>query len=702
MCPNNELDVKMVTNSNTNPALETDQTITSSAGDDILTGGLGNDTINGDAGNDVLHGDSGVPGTWHFETYDRNFGTSDGQAFDIETTGSTRTGSGYVSDFNESELTNTVRGTTGNPADFGVIYTSTLNITDAGTYRFTTQSDDGSTMQIFDSAGNPVSFDNQTGGTLDYLNNDFHQASTTRYGDVVLDAGETYTIQIRYWENGGGDQLSATVTGPNPGDIAEDLLTSDLIGLPPGPDYSVTGTAAGVEGNDSIDGGAGNDTIMGDGGNDTLLGGADNDSIDGGIGDDILEGGTGADTLYGGFGQDTLDGGDGADLLDGGRDNDSIIGGLGDDTILANYGTDTMEGGEGIDTYDVANSEVNFLRYDVNLTTGTDQYNNQYTNIENVIGGDQGDSITGDTVDNVLDGDGGNDTLEGAAGDDTLIGGAGDDVFVYNSGDGNDTISDFNADNSGAIDDGDQTNNDLIDLDSFYDNIFELRDDLDDDGLLNQSAGVRVGNTALDGTIELSGVSSADLTFDNTNVACFTAGCMIQTQDRAVAVEELQAGMMLKTLDNGYQPVRAVLSRKVPALNTFAPVVISKNALGNHAELVVSPAHRMLITDWRADLLFGQDEVLVGAKALCNGDTIYRRPMPEVVYYHILLDQHEVIFAEGAPTESYHLSSEADIVDDGVIAEIEAIFPELMSCAGPSVRPTLRSYEVKALQAMMA
>ncbi|MEP3786733.1 hypothetical protein [Ascidiaceihabitans sp.] len=109
-----------------------------------------------------------------------------------------------MSDFNEGGLTNSVRGTTGNPEDFGVVYTSTLNTTAGGTYRLTMASDDGSTIQIFDSAGNPVSFANQTVGTLDYLNNDFDQPTTTRFGDVVLDPNETYTVQNRYWENLGG------------------------------------------------------------------------------------------------------------------------------------------------------------------------------------------------------------------------------------------------------------------------------------------------------------------------------------------------------------------------------------------------------------------------------------------------------------------------------------------------------------------
>ena len=564
----------MAENSNINPATTGNQTITSSTGDDSLTGGFGDDTINGQGGDDILHGDSGVPGSWHYETYNYNFTSSHGQAFDIEN--GTRTGSGYVSDFNEGGLTNTIRGTTGNPEDFGVIYTSTLNVATGGTYRLTTASDDGSTIQIFDSSGNPVSFNNQTGGTRDYLNNDYHQATTSRWGDANLNSGETYTIQIRYWENRGGDTLSATITGPDTTGT-ENLLTTDMIGLPPGPEYSVTGVTAGVEGNDSIDGGAGNDTILGDGGNDTLLGGGNNDSIEGGAGNDSIDGGTG---------------------------------------------------------------------------------------------------------------------------DDTVTGGGGDDVFVFGAGDGGDVITDFNTGNSGALDDGDQTNNDFLDLSPYYETIFDVREDLNDDGILNQSNGVATGSTALGGSITLTGVSASDLTFDNINVACFTAVTLIDTDEGPIAVEHLTSDMRLTTKDNGFQPVRAVVSRVVPGQCRFAPIVISKGALGNNRELVVSPAHRMMISGWRTELMFGCAEMLASAKSLTNGDTIYSRPVDEVEYFHILLDRHEIIFAEGSETESYFLDSES-LIDDAAL-ELMALFPDLFDVAGKTARPVLRGYETKALFAWAA
>lgn len=550
----------MANNSNTNPGTQGNQTIAGSTSDDTLTGAFGNDTLMGGNGNDVLAGDGPVAGAWHFETFDYDFTSAAGQAFDIED--GVRTGSGYVTDFNEGGLTNTVRGTSGNPENFGVVYTSTLNTTAGGTYRFTTRSDDGSTMQIFDSAGNPVSFDNQTGGTRDYLNNDYHQGSTTRWGEVELDPNETYTIQIRYWENQGGDTLSATVSGPDTGGTAENLLTSDMIGLPPGPEYSVTGTPAGVEGDDSIDGGAGDDTIMGNGGDDTLTGGAD---------------------------------------------------------------------------------------------------------------------------------------------DDVLTGGAGNDVFVYAPGDGDDIITDFNVGNSGSIDDDDQTNNDFLDLNAYYTDLQELRADLTDDGVLNQSVGDYSDNTAMGGSITLSGVNGSELTEDNTNVACFTAGTLIETSGGPVAVENLRAGMCLKTFDMTQRPIRAMLKRTVDGTGALAPIHISAGALGNSRGFSVSPAHRMLISDWRAALLFGQDEILVSAVNLLRGDLVYRTPMPVVTYFHIVMDAHEVIFAEGIPTESFHLphADATDGSDKTVAAELLTIFPHLGAFRSDTVRTVVKGHEGRVLAQML-
>lgn len=798
----------MATNDNTNPGTEADQTISGTIGADTLTGAFGSDTITGGDGNDVLAGDGPVEGAWHFETFDRDFSSANGQAFDIEATGSTLTGSGYVTDFDEGGLTNSVRGdpATTNPENFGVIYTSTLNTTAGGTYRLTTRSDDGSTIQIFDSAGNALSFDNQTGETLGFLNNDFHQGSTTRYGDVELDPNETYTIQIRYWENAGGDTLSATISGPDTGNVAENLLTSDMIGLPPGPEQSVTGTPAGVEGDDSLDGGAGNDTIMGNGGDDTLIGGDDNDSLEGGTGDDSLTGDAGDDTLEGGAGSDVLDGGAGNDSIvgdvepertvllsedfetDGGgfsnstTETDPNLGGVlgrfagsdgrvateqtfaldpdadqfevnfdallldswnGEDFIITINGTEVLVPFLEGDTSDPASqtfTDADGATYTLDFTNtatgalgfsaGTDDtvlavqitIDNPPASLTLGFGSDLNSTVDNESFaidnfevvrieasDDILNGGTGSDTLDGGVGNDTLTGGAGDDVFVYNIGDGDDVITDFNVGNSGAIDDDDQSNNDFIDLSAYYTHIDELRADLDDDGVLNQSTGDFSDNASLaGGSITLTGVTGADLTEDNTNVACFTAGALIETENGQVPVEQLERGMRLRTIDGGLRPVRALLRRTVDGTGDLAPIRIMAGTLGNDRDLLVSPAHRMLISDWRAEMLFGLDEVLVSAVNLVRGDMIARVPMERVTYFHILLDRHEIIFAEGAATESFHLTREAvdaveygDAEEGAVATEIARLFPELLQCASRCARPVVKGYEARALSGMM-
>ncbi|WP_417726050.1 Hint domain-containing protein [Roseovarius sp.] len=263
-------------------------------GADTLIGGAGDDSLVGGTGNDVLYGDGGTAESWSYEVYTRNFTSADGQAFTTES--GTLAGSGTAGTF---DVTGHGQQATGqnNPSDFGVIYTSNLIATDDGVYRFATTSDDGSTIRIFDSNGNPLTFTNQNGTTGSFLDNDFHQSATTRWGEVTLEAGQSYSIEVRYWENVGGNSLSGTVTLP--GGAVQDLATSPLI----------VGSDA-IVGNDYLDGGAGADLLFGEGGNDTLIAG-ENDTLYGGDGDDLFvietpaETGTGTITIVGGEGGET-------------------------------------------------------------------------------------------------------------------------------------------------------------------------------------------------------------------------------------------------------------------------------------------------------------------------------------------------------------------------------------------------------------
>ncbi|KRW97185.1 hypothetical protein AQY21_05000 [Paracoccus sp. MKU1] len=96
-------------------------------------------------------------------------------------------------------------------------------------------------------------------------------------------------------------------------------------------------------------------------------------------------------------------------------------------------------------------------------------------------------------------------------------------------------------------------------------------------------------------------------------------------------------------------------------------------------DLVVSPQHRILARSHIAQTMFGTAEVLVAAKQLLALDGIeIAEDLSEVEYYHILFDHHEIVFSNGAETESLYTGAEAlRVVGPAAAQEILALFPEL-------------------------
>ncbi len=184
-------------------------------------------------------------------------------------------------------------------------------------------------------------------------------------------------------------------------------------------------------------------------------------------------------------------------------------------------------------------------------------------------------------------------------------------------------------------------------------------------------------------------------------IVCFAEGTRIETPDGPRRVETLTEGDLVVTRDHGAQPLRWTGSRRVPALGPLAPIVIPAGRLDNDRDLVVSPQHRLLIGDWRAELLFGQTEVLVRASDLVDGDGIHRRPGGHVTYHHLLFDAHEIVYAEGCPAESLHPGPMTrSALCEEQRAEIEAIFPEIgarFEGFGPAARRSLKRHEAACL-----
>jgi hypothetical protein len=118
-----------------------------------------------------------------------------------------------------------------------------------------------------------------------------------------------------------------------------------------------------------------------------------------------------------------------------------------------------------------------------------------------------------------------------------------------------------------------------------------------------------------------------------------------------VVVEELIVGDLVRTVLRGAAaPIIWIGRREVDCARhgqprKVWPVRIAAGAFGPgrpHTDLLLSPDHAVFV-----------DDVLIPIRRLINGTSIKQVPMDEVTYYHVELEQHDVLLAEGLPAESF-------------------------------------------------
>lgn len=149
-------------------------------------------------------------------------------------------------------------------------------------------------------------------------------------------------------------------------------------------------------------------------------------------------------------------------------------------------------------------------------------------------------------------------------------------------------------------------------------------------------------------------------------VICFTPGTLIATPGGPQPVEQLREGDKVQTRDSGAQEILWIGSRRITGARLYVmpqlrPVRIHAGALGlgrPEQELLVSPDHRMLLRGAHVQALFNTPEVLVAAGDLVDGRTILPdASVREVTYIHLMLASHQVLWANGVETDSFHPSS---------------------------------------------
>jgi hypothetical protein len=135
---------------------------------------------------------------------------------------------------------------------------------------------------------------------------------------------------------------------------------------------------------------------------------------------------------------------------------------------------------------------------------------------------------------------------------------------------------------------------------------------------------------------------------------CFLKGTNILTAEGERQIEDLAIGDLLPTMFGGLRPIKWIgryprrkSDPSKPWVKAALPVRIARSALGPdlpHADLFVTAAHSLFV-----------DGVLAPAEMLINGATITRYEACEyddLEYFHIKLESHDVIYAEGVPAET--------------------------------------------------
>ncbi|MGG5817491.1 Hint domain-containing protein [Falsiroseomonas sp. HW251] len=343
--------------------------------------------------------------------------------------------------------------------------------------------------------------------------------------------------------------------------------------------------------------GAGNTTFSGTPNNDTVLGSAGANTVFGNAGNDTIDAGLGNDSIAGGAGNDTILGNGGNDTLFGQGGNDSILGGDGSDLVSA-AGSGTVYGGVGSDTISLEGSR--------NFGSGGDPGNNAAQSDTYIIYGDQNTVLGGNAADTIyMDSSSGGNSIDLSTQTDSLV--VNGPIEIIQQGSGPNGVTIFRFTGTGA----DTTSNTIIGLD-----------------------------TIVQGTVPPP--------------ICFAAGTDILTDQGEIMVQELKTGDLVATVSGRGAPMKPILwvgRRRItlagnPNAHLLAPVRIKAGALGDctpHRDLLVSPDHCLYL-----------DGVLVPARVLVNGTSIVaEQGLPEVTYYHVELEQHDVLLAHGAAAESW-------------------------------------------------
>lgn len=223
--------------------------------------------------------------------------------------------------------------------------------------------------------------------------------------------------------------------------------------------------------------------------------------------------------------------------------------------------------------------------------------------------------------------------------------------------------------------------------------------DLTNPAIINLGPGVTLTDTFVVQMVDADNPSSPltePITITITGPVCFVAGTLIDTPAGKIPVERIEIGDLICTDGGVPKPVRWVGKQRIGGTalrqnEKLRPVRITAGALGRgvpERDLFVSRQHRLLLRSKIAERMFGVAEVLIPAFRLISLPGIdLLDEVEDVTYVHLMFDEHEIVFAEGAPSESLFSGPEGlNALGPEAREELFALFPEL---ADPDHNPEL-------------
>jgi hypothetical protein len=193
---------------------------------------------------------------------------------------------------------------------------------------------------------------------------------------------------------------------------------------------------------------------------------------------------------------------------------------------------------------------------------------------------------------------------------------------------------------------------------------------------------------------------------------CFCRGTEIATPSGPRMVESLRSGDVVLTANGAAVPIIWTGRTRISLAELLAdadlrPICIPANALAPglpKVDLSVSPQHRVLFEGPACELLFGEPSVLVPAKHLVATLAEVQAPTGEVEYFHILLQDHDMLVSNGLATESFQPARRSmDVMGPVARIMLEAVIAALgeadlltrkdrhLSLKEPEARVLLRS-----------